>query len=227
MAGTFWPSHRCQQEESMRLSVDRDVKRLFDSPVVLPLVVLALVVVGGILRLVVARQDLFGDELATYWVVSTRGFSGGRRHRLDDGRDHAAVRASCCRGSPPGRASARSWSACPRWSPGSRRSRSSTRWASRTVGRGAALLGRRAHDAEPVHDLLLGRGAGLRRAHGAAAPVDARPAARRRPRPAPVVGALRRVRLPGGLHALHGRVRAGGPAWVGVRGCTRGPAGRC
>ena len=57
----------------MRLSVDRDVKRLFDNPVVLPLVVLAMVVVGGILRLVVARQDLFGDELATYWVVSTRG----------------------------------------------------------------------------------------------------------------------------------------------------------
>ena len=60
----------------MRLSVDRDVKRLFDNPVVLPLVVLGMVVVGGILRLVVARQDLFGDELATYWVVSTRGVRG-------------------------------------------------------------------------------------------------------------------------------------------------------
>ena len=60
----------------MRLSVDRDVKRLFDNPVVLPLVVLGMVVVGGVLRLVVARQDLFGDELATYWVVSTRGLRG-------------------------------------------------------------------------------------------------------------------------------------------------------
>ena len=60
----------------MRLSVDRDVKRLFDNPVVLPLVVFGMVVVGGILRLVVARQDLFGDELATYWVVSTRGLRG-------------------------------------------------------------------------------------------------------------------------------------------------------
>jgi len=35
-----------------------------------------LVVVGGLLRWVVAGQDLFADELATYWVVSTRGLSG-------------------------------------------------------------------------------------------------------------------------------------------------------
>jgi Dolichyl-phosphate-mannose-protein mannosyltransferase len=39
-------------------------------------VVVALTVVGAALRVVLARQDLFGDELATYWIVSTRGFSG-------------------------------------------------------------------------------------------------------------------------------------------------------
>ena len=47
------------------------VRRLGEVPVAVPLAVL--VVVGGVLRLWVARQDLFGDELATYWVVSTRG----------------------------------------------------------------------------------------------------------------------------------------------------------
>jgi len=52
------------------------LKRLFDNAAVLPLAVLALVVVGGILRLFVAGQDLFADELATYWVVSTHGLSG-------------------------------------------------------------------------------------------------------------------------------------------------------
>ena len=60
----------------MRLGVERDLKRLFDSAAALPLAVLALVVVGGALRLFVAGQDLFADELSTYWVVSTHGLSG-------------------------------------------------------------------------------------------------------------------------------------------------------
>ena len=39
-------------------------------------VVVGLVAVGGVLRVWVAGQDLFGDELATYWVVSAHGLRG-------------------------------------------------------------------------------------------------------------------------------------------------------
>lgn len=60
----------------MRFGVERELKRVLDHPAALPLAVLALVVVGGLLRLSVAGQDLFADELATYWVVSTRGLRG-------------------------------------------------------------------------------------------------------------------------------------------------------
>lgn len=48
------------------------MKRFYDTSVLL----LVLVVVGGAIRFVVAGQDLFADELATYWVVGTRDFSG-------------------------------------------------------------------------------------------------------------------------------------------------------
>ncbi len=47
------------------------MKRLTDNPAVLPLALAALVLAGGILRLLVAGQDLFADELATYWIVKT------------------------------------------------------------------------------------------------------------------------------------------------------------
>lgn len=40
-----------------------------DKTSTLPLALIALVVVGGVLRYIVASQDLFADELATYWVV--------------------------------------------------------------------------------------------------------------------------------------------------------------
>ena len=39
-------------------------------------VVAALTLGGGLLRVALARQDLFADELATYWVVSTRSLRG-------------------------------------------------------------------------------------------------------------------------------------------------------
>jgi hypothetical protein len=52
------------------------LKRLFDNAAAGPLAVLALVAVGGVLRLVVAGQDLFADELSTYWVVTTHGLPG-------------------------------------------------------------------------------------------------------------------------------------------------------
>lgn len=38
-----------------------------------PLALLALVVVGGVIRFIVSQQDLLADELATAWVVSTGG----------------------------------------------------------------------------------------------------------------------------------------------------------
>jgi hypothetical protein len=51
-------------------------RRLVDRPAGLPWAVLLLTVGGGVLRVILAGQDLFADELATYWVVSTRGFTG-------------------------------------------------------------------------------------------------------------------------------------------------------
>ena len=53
-----------------------DLKRFFDNPAAAPLAVLALVVAGAIIRVIVAGQDLFADELATYWVVSAHDFGG-------------------------------------------------------------------------------------------------------------------------------------------------------
>ena len=35
----------------------------------------SLIVVGAVIRFLIARQDLFANELATYWIVSTRSFS--------------------------------------------------------------------------------------------------------------------------------------------------------
>ena len=37
---------------------------------------LAMILGGGLIRVLVARQDLFADELATYWVVSTHTLTG-------------------------------------------------------------------------------------------------------------------------------------------------------
>ena len=50
------------------------MKRLKDNPAVLPLALAALVLAGGVLRLLVAGQDLFADELATYWIVRRTAF---------------------------------------------------------------------------------------------------------------------------------------------------------
>lgn len=35
-----------------------------------------LIVVGAVIRLVVARQSIFADELSTYWIVATHGLGG-------------------------------------------------------------------------------------------------------------------------------------------------------
>jgi hypothetical protein len=40
------------------------------------LVVIALTVLGAVLRLAIADQSLFGDELSTYWIVSTNDLPG-------------------------------------------------------------------------------------------------------------------------------------------------------
>lgn len=58
----------------MRLRADADVTAA--TPATMWWIVAALTAAGGLLRVVLARQDLFADELATYWVVSTRGLTG-------------------------------------------------------------------------------------------------------------------------------------------------------
>lgn len=39
----------------------------------MPLVLAGLVAVGAVIRFIVAGQDLFADELATYWISGTKG----------------------------------------------------------------------------------------------------------------------------------------------------------
>ena len=43
-----------------------ELKRLTDNPAAVPIALAALVAVGGVIRFIVAGQDLFADELATY-----------------------------------------------------------------------------------------------------------------------------------------------------------------
>lgn len=49
------------------------MNRLTQNPAAIPLVLAGLVVVGGVIRFIVAGQDLFADELATYWIAATKG----------------------------------------------------------------------------------------------------------------------------------------------------------
>lgn len=46
------------------------------SPAIPVLIVAVITLVGAALRLAVAHQSLFGDELSTYWIVSEHGISG-------------------------------------------------------------------------------------------------------------------------------------------------------
>jgi hypothetical protein len=52
------------------------LKRLNDSPAAIPAALVALTVLGAAVRWIVAGQDFFADELATYWIVSTNGLGG-------------------------------------------------------------------------------------------------------------------------------------------------------
>jgi Dolichyl-phosphate-mannose-protein mannosyltransferase len=50
--------------------------RLPGQPALPVLVVATLTIVGTALRLVVAREPVFGDELSTFWIVTTHGLGG-------------------------------------------------------------------------------------------------------------------------------------------------------
>ena len=50
--------------------------RLYDRRTLPVLVVIALTTVGFALRLVVAQESIFGDELSTWWIISTNGLGG-------------------------------------------------------------------------------------------------------------------------------------------------------
>jgi hypothetical protein len=47
-----------------------------DSPMVAPLTIAVVTALGAALRLIVAHQSLFADELSTRWIISTHGLSG-------------------------------------------------------------------------------------------------------------------------------------------------------
>jgi 4-amino-4-deoxy-L-arabinose transferase-like glycosyltransferase len=49
------------------------LSRLARDSALIPLLLAGLVVVGGVIRFIVAGQDLFADELATYWISATKG----------------------------------------------------------------------------------------------------------------------------------------------------------
>ncbi len=51
-------------------------ERLGGSPALPALVVVVLTLLGSALRLTIAQQSLFADELSTYWIVSTNGLGG-------------------------------------------------------------------------------------------------------------------------------------------------------
>ena len=52
------------------------VDRVLDSRLAPVLVVAAITLGAAVLRIVVAGQDLFADELSTYWIISTNDLVG-------------------------------------------------------------------------------------------------------------------------------------------------------
>src|SRR6267154_3413805 len=54
------------------------------------LVVAALTVGGAVLRVIVARQSVFADELSTYWISATHGLGGVLSLLYSTGRIHHA-----------------------------------------------------------------------------------------------------------------------------------------
>lgn len=65
------------RSEPRRSDVARaTVQPRFDVSRVAVLAVAALMLVGIAIRVEVARQSFFGDELATYWIITTRGLGG-------------------------------------------------------------------------------------------------------------------------------------------------------
>ena len=66
---------QCRRQEEPCGSPSTSTEGFLDKPRVVPLMLLALILGGGALRLIVASQELFADELATYWVVSTHGLT--------------------------------------------------------------------------------------------------------------------------------------------------------
>ena len=171
------------------------------------------------------RQDLFADELATYWIVRLAGLG----HVVSTVGTDAEITPPLSFSSP----GSRTWFglspelvrlpallAGDGLHPARLRGRGAGRWARR--GLVAAALDRR----QPLHDLLLRGGPRLRRADGARAAVDPQPAARggRGGRGWWVTYAVAIV--PRLLHALHGGVRAGGAARLGPGRPPRGPPAR-
>lgn len=55
---------------------NRPAQRMRGRSLGAPILLLALTALGAVIRLVVAHQSLFGDELSTYWIVATHGLHG-------------------------------------------------------------------------------------------------------------------------------------------------------
>jgi Dolichyl-phosphate-mannose-protein mannosyltransferase len=62
---------------AIRADASRSLARRLPGDPALPVLVVAtLTIVGTALRLVVAREAVFGDELSTFWIVTTHGLDG-------------------------------------------------------------------------------------------------------------------------------------------------------
>ena len=182
----------------------------------------ALTALGAALRLGIAGQSLFADELSTFWIVSTNDLGGvvSTVHT-----DAEITPAALLRGRVAGRPRRRDPRAAARPVARGRYRHHSADLPGRAPDRRPAggSSGGGAHHAVAVHDLLLGRGARLRRDAGASAALDRRAAGRRGHAADALVGGLRGLRLRRRLHALHERVRACRPAAVAAVGASRGP----
>ena len=186
--------------------------------------VLVLTLVGFGLRVAVAQQDLFADELSTYWIVATHNLGGVISTVNSDAEITPPLSFVVAWLSTQVDLSPE-WLRAPSVLAGTLTIPLVFWVGARTVGRARGPAGGGAHDARTLHGLLLGRGPRLRRddrAGHALDPGDAAGCGRSAVGLGPLCGGVRCRRL----HPLHERVRARGAGPLGPVGASGGPPPR-